>query len=244
MKDSDPIYVYSTNDFLKTPQQIQQVPSFVQSNGIILIFLDSLPYWWNVKSENDNAEVTRALKPLLNLARTTGAAVGFSHHESKFGGRDPLSGQNRGDGKSIRGAGALFGLVDQALLLDRRHGGTRNQRVLKAIGRHSESPPELYIELIGNPELSDPNPYGYHVLGTADDLIREANKETVFNALTDKLQSIDGLHNKLGLSLLNNLTKKAIREAAEELCKEGKAIREGKGVKNDPYTYRLDPNAP
>lgn len=117
-------------------------------------------------------------------------------------------------------------------------GGHLTIGVLKAIGRHAESPPKLIIELVGNPALSDPDPYEYHVLGTPEALTRAASKEKVFRALTDGLQSIPALAQK------TELGEKTTREAAEELFKEGKAIRKGKGVKGDPHTYRLETPTP
>jgi len=236
MKPEDPIYIHE-GPLPNSKQELDAIKAFIKQKGIVLALLDSLVYFWNIKNENDNAEIVRALKPVLTLARDTGAAIGLIHHESKYGGRNE-HGESQGDGKNIRGGSALFGIVDQAILLDRKHGGTPNQRVLKAIGRHAESPPKLNIELVGNPALSDPDPYEYHVLGTPEALTRAASKEKVFRALTDGLQSIPALAQK------TELGEKTTREAAEELFKEGKAIREGKGVKGDPHTYCLETPTP
>ena len=151
------------------------------------------------------------------------------HHESKYGGRSAKN-QSRNDGKTIRGGSSLFGSVDQAIFLDHRRGGTDKQRVLKTLGRRS-SPHELIIELVGSPDLNDPHPYKYRVLGTPGNLTRAANKEAVLEALTDQPQSIQDLASKIP-TLLDN--QKAIREASEELFKEGKSIREGKGRRRSP----------
>src|SRR5262249_3675491 len=147
-------------------EELDSVHSFITEKKIGFVLLDSLPYYWTVKSENDNAEILRAVKPLLSVARATGAAIGLIHHESKYGGRSE-SGESHGDGKSIRGGSAMFGLVDQAILLDRRRGGRPTERVLRTIGRRAENPPELVVELMGNPALSDANPYGYRVAKSA-----------------------------------------------------------------------------
>jgi len=174
-------------------------------------------------------------KPLLELARETGAAVGLIHHESKYGGRDDF-GENRGDGKSIRGAGALLGNVDQAILFDRRHGGSSNQRVLKTVGRHSESPRELIIELEGNTSLSDQaNPYRYRNLGSPEEFTKAANIEKVKAVLSYEFQEPKDIAQKSGVK------EKPAREALEGLVNETDSTveRTGKGVKGDPYTYRL-----
>jgi len=236
MKTEDPIYIHS-GPLHNAQPELTAISSFIQANGITLVLIDSLPYWWDVKNENDNAQVVKSLQPVLQLARTTEAAIGLLHHESKYGGRNEI-GENQGDGKSIRGGSALFGIVDQALLLDRRRGGTREQRVLKAIGRRSESPRKLEIKLLGNPALSDPSSYSYRVLGTVDELSRASNSNSVAEVLTNQPKDIQTIAKEANLSL------KAARESAETLVTERKAVREGKGVKGDSHTYRRGSSAP
>ncbi len=231
MTPEDPIHIHA-GPLPNTEKEIKAIKSFISENSVVMVLIDSLPYFWNLKDENSNAPIIAALKPLLELARDTEAAIGLIHHENKYGGRDG-SGASHSDGKSIRGGSALFGIVDQAILLDRRHGGTKCQRVLKTIGRHAESPPELIIELEGNPALSDPNPYGYRVLGSPEELTKAANAEKVQAVLTPEQQDIETIAKATGLP------PKATREAAEQLHSEARAIREGKGVKNDPHTYRV-----
>jgi RecA-family ATPase len=99
------------------------------------VVIDSLSRFWNVMDENNNMEVIREVSPLLEMARETNAAVLLVHHERKSGGED---------GRSIRGGSALFGLVDQAIFLERRQGEASNKRTLKTLGRYEESPPELF----------------------------------------------------------------------------------------------------
>jgi len=225
MTKDDPIYIHEGP---LSKYQLDEVRSFIREKEIGLVLLDSLAYYWTVKSENDNAEILREVKPLLSVARETGAAIGLIHHESKYGGRNE-SGESHGDGKSIRGGSALFGLVDQAILLDRRRGGRATERVLKAIGRRAESPSELVVELVGNPALSDPNPYGYRVAKSAH--------ERAADALTSAWQTIENAAQEAQLS------DKAMRVELEALVAAGKAEKAGKGVKNDPYLYRRSPDS-
>jgi len=51
--------------------------------NIGLLIVDSLSKFWNVKNENDAAEVERELKPLVQIARDTNAAVLLIHHNRK-----------------------------------------------------------------------------------------------------------------------------------------------------------------
>ena len=236
MTKQDPIYIHE-GPLPNNKQELDAIKAFIEENQICLLVIDSLAYFWEVKNENDNAEVVRKLKPLLELARDSNVAIGLIHHESKYGGRS-ATGESHGDGRSIRGSSSLFGIVDQALLLDHRHGGSSNQRVLKAIGRRSESPRELIIELVGNPALSDPNPYYYKVLGTPVQVTLASTKDKVQKVLTAKDKDIKTI------AAESTLAEKPTRTALDELFSEGKATRSGKGIKGNPYKYRQNASSP
>jgi RecA-family ATPase len=92
--------------------------AYVLEHDIRLVVLDTLSRFWTdvISEESDNIQVGRSINPFLELARETGAVVLLVHHERKAGGKE---------GRSIRGGSALFGLVDQALLLERRAGSER-----------------------------------------------------------------------------------------------------------------------
>jgi hypothetical protein len=189
------------------------IKAFVVEQGVRLLMIDTLSTFWGIRDENNNTEVIQRFKPLLILARETDCAVLVLHHERKSGGDD---------GRSIRGGSALFGLVDQALLLERRQGGDRNQRVLRTLGRYDESPPELVIALEDDV---------WSRLGTTEELGKDAARQKVLPALTDTPQDVAMLVETTGLA------KRAVREA---LAAGGAAIiREGKGRKGSPFTYRL-----
>lgn len=210
MRPEDPIYAHMgpLPDSERTRNALR---AFIKDNGIALVVLDTLGRYWRVNDENDNAQVTRKLSPLLDLAHESEAAFLLVHHERKSGGED---------GRGIRGASALFGLVDQALMLERRQGGSPTQRVLRTLGRYEETPRELVVEWDG-----DANEY--RLVGTPDG---DAAKLKVWGALSDEPQDVSALAEKTGL------TKKQVRRALEALGES--IVCEGRGVKRDPHTYR------
>lgn len=218
--EDDPIYVHE--GFLpNTAKELAAIQQFIKEKKIVLILVDPLSVFWNVKDENDNAAIIREVKPLLALARDKGAAVGLIHHDRKTGGDG---------GRNIRGGSSLFGLVDQAIMLERLPGEKTNKRLLKTIGRYAESPSELVIELVGNE---------YQVVGTREEVGRKANIDKVREVLTTEPMDVKTI------ALETYLKQKATRKALETLWDEGncKIIREGEGKRNDPYTYRLpDPS--
>ena len=214
LSQNDPLYVHAGR---LSSLDLPSIRSFVKEQGVTLLLLDTLSRFWDIKDENDNAEVTRRVSPFLDLAHETNAAVVLIHHERKSGGED---------GRGIRGGSALFAAVDQALLLDRRPGGDASHRVLKTVGRYEEeSPSELLFELEGNQ---------YRSLGTQDHLDFEEKKDKIHRVLTDVPRTPEAIAVNAGLS------EKMTNKVLEALCAESpgaRASRQGKGVKGDPYLY-------
>jgi hypothetical protein len=145
--------------------------------------------------------------------------MGLIVHERKSGGED---------GRGIRGGSSLFGLVDQAIILDRRPGETSNKRLLKTLGRYEDSPKEIIIELDGN---------DYRVLGTPEQEGFTQAVEKVRDVLTPEPgKTIEPMDVKT-LATETGLTQKKVRRALKSL---GDEIKEtGGGVRNDPVTYSL-----
>src|SRR5262245_2967686 len=210
---SDPIHLH-VGPLDNTPATLAAVRTYIVQHGIVLVLLDTLSRFWGVEAENDNAAVDRAVAPLLQLARDTGVTVLLVHHERKAGGEE---------GRSIRGGSALFGLVDQALILERRPGGNTSQRILRAIGRYSETPSEVVL---------DYHPYKYRLLGAIADVDREAQISRVWAVLSNKPQTIPAIAEAAAL------TERQARGLLQLLEEQGRLIRGGGGVKNDPYSYR------
>jgi hypothetical protein len=145
----------------------------------------------------------------------TDTTIVLIHHESKAGGAG---------GRGIRGGSALLGAVDQALILELPQGSAQtNRRVIKAIGRYDDTPPELVVELTDE---------GYRTIGTPTEASREEDASKILRALDDQPRSPDTLAERTGLSptrvthLLRWLDQAKVR-------------RQGAGKKGDPYTYCL-----
>jgi hypothetical protein len=192
-----------------------EVKSFIEKHNIKLLVIDTLSMFWDIEDENDNAEIARRLKPLVQIARGTSCTVLFVHHERKD------RGEGDQHGRTIRGGSALLGTVDQALVLDRRRGGAPNQRVLEAVGRYSETPPELIIELVDNQ---------YRRVGTPEGMTLETNKSAVWGALSHGCSETEDR-----LVFLTNLSKRSVRDAIAALGP--RIARHGDGVKGDPFRY-------
>jgi sugar phosphate isomerase/epimerase len=207
----DNIYVHSGH-LASSTATVEDLRHFIEREHIGLVIVDTLARYWDIADENNNAEVIRCLSPLLDLARQTNAAVLLIHHERKTGGDN---------GRGIRGGSALFGLVDQALMFERRQGATASQRVLRTLGRYEDSPAELILN------LEDDH---WSVLGTPDEVDESAARAKVLEVLSDEGQDVPTLAAEAGLKA------KQIRRVLESLAEH--VVREGKGRRGDPYTYR------
>jgi hypothetical protein len=232
VQSSDPIYIQS-GPVPCTPDGVKAIKEFAQEHKISLVIIDSLSSFWAIKDENNNAEVQKTIKPVLEFAHGENVTVLLVHHESKHGGKKKGGGS---DGRAIRGASALFGVVDQALSLGHPQGSNEKRRVLRSIGRRSESPAELIIELDGDTKLSSPAPYRYKVVGTPKEMDKAEQQKKVGKLLTAEWLTIAEI---LEDAKLDNLTEKQVRDALKVLHNEGKAVRTGTGSKSSPFEYRV-----
>jgi hypothetical protein len=214
LREDDPVYVH-VGTVQEQSETLKTIKNFVIEKKIVLVVIDSLSRFWNVMDENNNMEVIREVSPLLEMARETDAAVLLVHHERKSGGDD---------GRSIRGGSALFGLVDQAIFLERRPGEASNKRTLKTLGRYDESPPELIVELVCD---------DYKVLGTPEEFGQSQALEKVKAVLT--LEPMDAKT----IAKEAETTEKLTRRALETLRERGEIERIGTGKKADAFLYCL-----
>lgn len=193
----------------------------VESRGIALVLIDTLPSFWPVTNENDASEVMNALTPLRALSEA-GAAVLLVHHPRKC---------EATEGRGTRGSGALPGFVDVILEL-RRHNpddSADRRRVLRAYGRFESTPPEAVVELTAA---------GYVTLGerakvaAADDLraIAELLPTEGHGMTWEEVREAWPTTPKPGQTRLRGLLEQGRRD--------DRWTRSGMGNRGDPWRYR------
>jgi hypothetical protein len=150
---------------LESARAVERIAAFVREKEIALILVDSFAYDWDIDSENGRAEL-QPVKPLLELAKDTEAAIGLMHYETR-------SHQER-KSKNIPGSllaeahlWETFGIIDRIILMDHVHDVSGNKRVIQTKGRYTDCPTELAVELIKNPHLNGRSEYGYILSGMA-----------------------------------------------------------------------------
>lgn len=191
---------------------LSHITAFCLSRQVRLILVDTLSAFWKIENENDAAEMTKVVKPLLQLARDSGACVLLIHHARKSEGQY---------GDEIRGSGALFASVDVALVLKRHE--VHTQRLLQAQSRYPETPSELVIEL---------RECGYVALGDQATVGKAARLTKLIEILSDEWEEVGTQAKKAGISSREG------RRLLDLLAKDGKAIVEGKGVKGSPRVFK------
>lgn len=194
-----------------TTNTLDRICAFARELGVVLILIDTLSAFWQIDNENDAAEMTRAVKPLLRLARESGACLLLIHHARKSEGSY---------GDEIRGSGALFAACDVALILKRHN--VHTQRLLQAQSRYPETPSELVIEL---------RETGYFAIGDPASTGKAAKLTKLIAALKDEPEQPETIARRAGLSSRDGYRLLGM------LLKEGKVVREGKGVKSSPYRF-------
>lgn len=188
-----------------------QLKRTIEERSIGLIIIDTLNSFWGVSDENNASEVTAAIKPLLNLARSTNAAIIAIHHSRKSEGEH---------GDEIRGSNALFSLFDAALLLKRHD--AENQRKLTVISRWPETPSELILEL---------RDHGYECLGDSATAGRRARLDKLAASLTSEGQTAKELSSRSGVPF------RSVHSLLEELVQLRRAERLGAGRKGDAFQF-------
>jgi hypothetical protein len=187
--------------------------------GCGVLVVDTLPRFAGLRgdAENNAGDADGAMAP-LQLAAAEGLAVVVVRHERKAGGEV---------GDSGRGSSAFGGAVDIVLALKRGEGATRpTVRVLHALSRFDETPGELVVEL---------GDEGYVALG---DEAAVALNDARSRLLRDLPHSPEAALSMTKLEeRFTELSPTTIERARDALMAQGDVLREGKGVKGDPFRY-------
>jgi hypothetical protein len=206
---------------MKWPDIAGEAIAKCKSVGAGVLIVDTLSQFAGLvgDSENNSGDALAAMQPLQHAA-ADGIAVGLSRHERKSGGDV---------GDSGRGSSAFAGAVDIILSLRRPQGHSRKTvRVLQALSRFSDTPPELLIEL---------TPQGYVSLGEPNDAALKDTRDSIL-ATAPKTEAEAATQKEL-MEAAQAPSRRTVQRAVEELHRERMLGRIGKGKKGDPFRYFL-----
>ena len=186
-----------------------------------LLIVDTLTQFTGIEgdSENNAGDALAATQP---LQQATAEGIGTLHvrHERKSGGAV---------GDSGRGSSAYAGAVDIVLSLRRPEGNhKRNVRLLHAVSRFDETPEQQLIELTDE---------GFRSLGEPGDVAIEQEQLNIMAVLPhDKKNALD----IEALCDATHMSRAQMQRRVDELLKDGKIFKTGRGRKGDAFRYFVD----
>jgi hypothetical protein len=211
----EPVHVHVGTTPEKALENLERV--IVQIKPVLVI-IDPLLKFVRIRDVNDYAEVTRALEPVLGLARVSGTHILLVHHTGKM---------EREGGDGILGSTALFGAVDTALVMRRKQAG----RTLESIQRYGEDIPETVIGF--NPETG-----ATAAAGTVAEVETQKARTRIVEVIGEGAMTQAEIRESV-----EGQTRYTVA-AIQELIQEKILSRSGTGKKGDPFRYSVsDENA-
>lgn len=210
---------------------IQFVEAKVKQQHFDLVVFDTLSKMWPVREENDAGQVEEALMPLWTIS-SGGTSILLVHHMRKSEGQQFVG---------ARGSGGLPAFAELLMEFRRSSDDQKDpKRIINAVGRYTDTPSKLLIELQAGKyvSLGDPDDSEVRVsIGDADGW--KADLAAVFESTSPtwlKLSEIREL-------LASRREGKAVREvdmvaALTKWTDEGELERTGDGKKGRPHLWR------
>ncbi|MEK7856279.1 MAG: AAA family ATPase, partial [Acidobacteriota bacterium] len=180
-----------------------------------LVIIDPLSRIFRVSDFNDYGGVTRALEPLVDLARDTGCHILALHHDGKMG---------REGGDALLGSTGFFGAVDCHLQLSVRDG----KRVLSSTQRYGVDLDPTIITL-------DKETGVVFTEGSLAELKSMNTRKAVLALFEDgeKLSQTD-IKDRI-----SNRSRGEVSTALKILMDEELIERQGSGKRNDAHVYSM-----
>lgn len=201
-----------------------------QQVGAVLVVIDTFRHWAGLPGDS-------AFKPgpitthmaVVHEATAAGLAVLLVHHQRKAGGED---------GDAIADNNALAGAVDATMEIEYAKDGapaTHRQIVMKA--RWADAPGLLVYDY-------QPSDASWRVVGEADGRAAAGSLSHRDRLLSVTPTASPGITEK-ELAALIDVDPRKVSGPLRELLADQLIVRDGGGVKGDPYLYRkLPPDSP
>jgi hypothetical protein len=185
--------------------------------GAVLLIVDTIGQFTGLvgDAENNAGDALGAMQPLMQAA-AEGLGVLVSQHERKSGGDVEDSG---------RGSSAFAGAADIVLNIRRRPGnGNANLRVLRALSRFEETPPEVTVEFTTK---------GY-VLRDSQTMALDDAENAIMRIAPDSEGRAETVAQ---LCQAADIKRTTGQEVLTKLVEQGRILRAGSGRRGAPYKY-------
>ncbi|GJQ48030.1 MAG: AAA family ATPase [Candidatus Kuenenia stuttgartiensis] len=214
MTGDDPFYLYSGGAPLDA---IKRITADIANIKPVLLVIDTLFRLIRLKDGNSYNEVTNALDPLIQLARSSGVSILAIHH-SKKGESDVED--------CLLGSTAIFGSVDTTILLKRYEG----YRTIQSRQRYGDDMLETVLVFDKASGMTD-------IGGAKEGQDIRLMENAILEFLEKQVEPVDEktIHSETTGSCAPR--KKALRE----LVNSGRISRTGEGKKGHPFLYSGTP---
>lgn len=218
----------------------------VRTHQFDLVVFDTLSKLWPVREENDAGQVEEALMYLWSLSQGAGVAVLLVHHARKSGGAEFVA---------SRGSGGLPSFCEVIIEFRRATEDPKEtKRVLTAQGRYGDQTPvKLLAELqngryvgLGDPDDAEVQAQtrNFQWEPCLREVFRKAAEEDPEQWLT-RAEIRELLREAMNPKTDEEVTERPLPRPAifnaviDKWAEEGELEQQGKGVKGDPFLYRL-----
>ncbi|MEE9128546.1 MAG: AAA family ATPase [Phycisphaerales bacterium] len=206
-----------------------KIASLVPEHDYVLVIFDTFANVCALDDENDAATMNKALRPLDQITEA-GPAVLLIHHKRKG---------KAAQGQGSRGSSAFAGFVDVVVEMERHNPKQAGdcRRVLKALSRFDETPPETVIELRDGRYVG----IGDHAAASREELVTVVQK---LLPASPPGRSFKEIADKWPSNGIPKPGKSRLAEVLKDGFAQGKWQREGKGRKGSRYRFHLGSQKP
>lgn len=137
-----PVWFLRTTMKLRGEGAWRRVTEVLGETRARVLVIDSVSNFWDIKDENNNAEISEWMVRVTELAENGGITVILIYHHGQRGSKDKQA------GGSMRGGTAFFQCLDQGIdIFQGANPLDKSERLVKILGRFDESPEELRYTL-------------------------------------------------------------------------------------------------
>ena len=207
---SDPIECFVDRRPADPSEALDALGQVIQRLRPVLVVLDPIFRFLDIRDENAYGEVTRAMDPLLAIARDCDAHILAVHHAKKAPGVD--------FGDDVLGSTALFGTVDCLMIVSRDRDGTRTFATQQRYGE----------DMAGTVLALDPTTQRIEFGGT----IAEAKARELEADILDTIASHGAAMKKGEVEQAVEGKAVRIRACLDLMCRDGKLTsrKEGRSI--------------
>ena len=193
------------------PPSLSEVFATIDRLKPDVVFVDSLSRWLRLESENDNAELTRTLGPILTGFQARDITLVVIHHDRKSEGTG---------GRNLRGASSLLAMCDVAIEVKVEGDGNSTRRRLSMVSRH-EGQRTMMVRLTTDRGFVDEGPAAPRY--DAEILVACAG----------------GPRTGEDIAALVDASLKTLKPFLDSLVQRGKLALQGAGRRGDPFMYAI-----